>query len=126
MGEPKHPDELTNHECIRDTNGIDPSSWPFVIGEVLHRVQISGRFSANSANACLNFARAGSGLIQCPDVFLTDDLNSGALVEVLQGYPSAAINIQIVHLPTLLRPIKVTAFQDFLLQRYRTHCHHPL
>lgn len=114
FGVPLHPDDLASHSCIRDTNDSDPNSWPFEIKGTLQRVPIMGRFSVNSATTCLQFARAGFGLVQCPDIFLMDDLKSGTLVPVLCGFPSGSISIQMVHLPTSFRPQKVTAFMEFL------------
>ena len=114
FGTPLHPDDLAKHSCIRDMNDNDPNSWLFEINSTLQRVPVTGRFSVNSATMSLQFARAGFGIVQCPDIFLKEDLKSGQLVQVLGGFPSGSIGIQMVHLPTNFRPQKVTAFMDFL------------
>lgn len=122
FGAPLHPDDLANHSCIRDTNDNDPNSWRFEIKGTLQRVPITGRFSVNSATTSLQFARAGFGLVQCPDIFLREDLESGELVQVLADFPSGSISIQMVHLPTSFRPHKVTAFMDFLQRSFVQDC----
>jgi DNA-binding transcriptional LysR family regulator len=113
-GAPTHPDQLSAHICIRDTNNPDPNRWSFFIdGQQVH-IPVSGPFIANSPPACLLPTRAGKGIFICPHVFLGDDLAQGRLVQLLAGFPSRTIAIQTVHLPSAYGKPKVSAFVNCL------------
>lgn len=115
-GAPKHPEELSTHICIRDSNNPDPNRWPFLVdGKIVH-VPIAGPFIANSPPACLVPVYAGKGILICPDVFLKDDLQSGRLVHLLPGFHSRTINIQALRLPSENQNPKVKAFVEFMRQ----------
>lgn len=99
-GVPRHPDDLRRHACIRDTNAATYNHWRFEIDGQHVRIPVAGSFAANSAPACLVLARAGDGVFICPDIFLKDDLQQGTLVQVLEGFPSGSVTIQVVRLPS--------------------------
>ena len=113
-GAPVHPEELSAHICIRDSNNPDPNRWPFLIDGQQVQIPVAGPFLANSPPACLLPTRAGKGIFICPNVFLGDDLAEGRLVQLLPGFPSRTIAIQAVQLPSTFRRPKVTAFIDTL------------
>ncbi|WP_282153372.1 LysR family transcriptional regulator [Ruegeria atlantica] len=114
FGSPAHPDDLKSHSCIRDTNNPHPNRWPFFIEGQMIQVPVSGPYIANSPPACLAPAYAGKGIYHCPEVFLGDDLVSGKLVRVLEGFQSRKIDVHAVYLPTAYRNRKVVAFIETL------------
>ena len=114
FGAPSHPDDLSEHNCILDTNNPDPNRWPFFVEGQMVRIPVSGSYIANSPPACLAPAYAGKGIYHCPEVFLGDDLTAGRLVRVLTGFPSRTLDIHAVQLPSAFRNPKVSAFVDVL------------
>lgn len=117
-GVPRHPDELADHTCIRDTNAATYNHWRFMVDGNMVQLPVSGPFSANSASACLALARAGEGLFICPDIFLSEDLANGTLQQILQDYPSEKIAIQMVRLPSGFSGEKCDAFMGVLASEF--------
>lgn len=113
-GAPLHPDDLSEHDCILDTNNPDPNRWPFFVEGQIVQIPVSGSYIANSPPACLVPAYAGKGVYHCPEVFLGDDLDTGRLVRLLIGFPSRTLDIHAVQLPSAYRNPKVTAFVEIL------------
>ena len=113
-GRPARPEALAGHECLRDANASDPSRWPFRVGGRTVRVAVAGRLLANNVRACLAFARAGRGVLLCPDVFLGDDLEAGRLVRLLEDFPSGTVPIRAVRLPSAFESPKASAFVEAL------------
>lgn len=119
-GAPKHPDELSLHNCVRDTNNLDPNRWPYLINGQITPFPVSGTFIANSPPACLAPVYAGQGIYHCPEIFIREDLISGRLVRMLDKFSSRALDIYAVQLPSAFRNLKVSAFVEILRSQLRT------
>ncbi len=113
-GRPDHPDNLSEHICIRDSSHPDPNRWPFMIEGKAVQIPVTGNYIANSPPACLAPTYAGKGVYHCAEMFLGDDLETGRLVRLLDSFQTASIDIHAVQLPTAFRNPKVTAFVDIL------------
>lgn len=120
-GVPGHPDDLSGHACIRDTNAAVWNRWRFTVEGREVQVPVQGRFTANSASACLTMARAGYGLYLGLDLFVGPDVAAGRLVRVMAAYPAGTTAIQTVHLPSAFRQDKVRSYGDFLIARFASH-----
>lgn len=119
FGLPTHPEELSAHSCIRDSNNPDPNRWPFVIaGQIVH-IPVSGRYIANSPPACLAPVYADLGIYHCAKVFLGHDLETGRLIRLLPNFQSASVDIHAVQLPSAFRNPKVSAFIDMLQHKIK-------
>jgi DNA-binding transcriptional LysR family regulator len=66
-GEPAHPTDLAQHDCIIDTNFRDPLQWRFRAAGKPVTVTLSGRLRYSNAEACLQAAEAGLGIAHLPD-----------------------------------------------------------
>lgn len=113
-GVPRHPDDLANHICIRNTNGENPNRWPFEIDGAAMTVPITGPFVCNSSSAGRIAAVRGLGLAMLPDLFAQKELGQGALVQVLQDHASLSVPVQAVYLPSQFQRPKVAAFVDHM------------
>lgn len=88
QGRPKHPKELSVHNCIRlrfgNTSIYD--RWEFEHKGRDLQVQVKGTLIMNDPLLLLDAARAGFGLVYTVEDSVRDDLKTGKLEEVLQAY----------------------------------------
>lgn len=117
-GTPQTPAELVDHNCI--VGGFGPN-WHFrgTNGED-HVVRVSGRLVTDSGDILREAAVAGLGISQATWWIYRDELESGALVPILEEFEIEADPISIVFPAHRRTPTKVRAVVDFLLQITRT------
>lgn len=118
-GRPASPDELLGHNCV--VGGFGPN-WHFrgPDGED-HVVRVAGSLVTDSGDILREAAVAGIGISQATWWIFRDDLESGALVSLLDDYEIEADPISIVFPAHRRTPVKVRAVVDFLLQITRNN-----
>jgi DNA-binding transcriptional LysR family regulator len=117
-GVPRHPAELGEHECLRYSLLPTPELWRFLNPkgeEAVVRPQ--GRLRANNSDVMLYSLRSGHGIAVVPDFIIENDLASGAVVEILEGWKSPPVALHLVTPPGKIRPQRVTALIEFLTER---------
>jgi len=94
-GTPATPQDLARHACLHYPRAQDTSAWHFTPAEGRKKTQaqrvtvpVSGPFSANNSEALRDAAIAGLGIALVPDFSAQAALQSGQLVEVLNGWAS--------------------------------------
>lgn len=85
---PGHPTELINHDCL--TSVLLANTWLFEGPGGALSVEVHSRFHANDSRVLLEAARRGLGLANLPRFLAQQDLNQGALIEVLPQFPVAS------------------------------------
>ncbi len=117
-GEPRHPTQHGEHECLAYTLAAS-ASWPFLVnGEPLD-IPVHGRIQANSGSVLLQAAVEGLG-ITCQPRFLAEDaLANGSLRAILTDYPLAQIGIYAVLPGNRHIPFKVRTLVEYLGERLR-------
>lgn len=113
-GTPKTPEDLAVHRCIVGRFG---NSWTFHDpAGATATVQVRGPLSTDSGDAMREAAVAGIGLTQATWWLFRGDLDSGALVPVLEDFETEADPISIVFPPDRSLPARVRAVIDFLVE----------
>ncbi|MDG3088575.1 LysR substrate-binding domain-containing protein [Vibrio hannami] len=74
--------ELENHNCLVGSS----QHWRFRENKTEKSVKVTGRIHCNSGFALLNAATRGLGLVQLPEYYVQEALDSGKLIEVLSDY----------------------------------------
>lgn len=113
-GEPQHPVDLAQHECL----GF-PKSGPWVLlqgDQGREEVQVSGRFVLNSVGLFRRLAVLDQGIVLLPEAVVADDLASGRLRRVLPGWHGTPTPVYALT-ETRLLPAKTQRFIEFLQQR---------
>ena len=113
-GEPRHPRDLAEHECLVYFNCAPGSLWWFQGAEGEMTVEVRGRFEADNEQTLVAAAQAGLGIVYEPEFLLTPAITSGALRPILTEWATWGREIWVVmperrHLAT-----KVRLFVDFL------------
>ncbi|TDF83840.1 LysR family transcriptional regulator [Pseudomonas sp. H9] len=115
-GQPAHPKELEQHQCLIYTNLPTPERWRFshsTLGDCV--VPVRGGISGNNADLLQPALLAGQGLALQPEFLAWEALQTGELVHVLADWHFADIAIHLVTPPGGLRPVRVTLLLEFLV-----------
>lgn len=86
-GSPDHPNDLVGHACL--TLRVGPHTnrfWRFRVDGALIEAPITPARTANNARLIADWCRQGHGIAIKSVINVADDLASGDLVEVLQGF----------------------------------------
>lgn len=87
FGVPVTPDGLARHRCLGVRLGNDRIyKWEFQSPKGEFAVTVPSRIMADDTRATVAMARAGAGLIYCPEPILTQEIECGALRLVLDDY----------------------------------------
>lgn len=115
-GRPAHPDDLREHENIRDSNSAMPHRATFAIAGKPVSVPLPGRITVNSAQAVRQLALAGDGIALIPRFVVAGDVTQGQLERLLEEYSAPPLDIQALYLPQPFVPPRVSAYLDHLRQ----------
>lgn len=65
-GEPQHPSELADHNCLLQRTSGNPATWRFLIDGESVAIAVNGAFKTNSPRAIARMAADGLGIGICP------------------------------------------------------------
>jgi DNA-binding transcriptional LysR family regulator len=122
-GQPEHPSKLTNHNCLifyDATHSKDGREWIFTGPDGNFPVRMSRNLETNNPIAFRKAYIYGQGILIAPTPFLIDDLESGALVSILdeylrQQFPIDALYPHREHLPAKSAYLHRSAFYARLI-----------
>lgn len=114
-GTPTHPDDLAGHDCIvmRFGQNID-RDWPFIIDGVARKVTVHGQRVVNDGGLVRQWCREGRGIALKSIHDVSDDLATGALVELLGDFSAGGTALQIVYPPSAVQPRRVRMLIDHI------------
>lgn len=118
---PRTPEELQDHNCLLFRRSPGPAVWRFSRGEESTSVQVAGSLYSDAADALLEAALHGLGVVHLPEWMIDEEIEAGNLVQLLRGWdllpketPIHALYPHKRHLAS-----KVRVFVEFLLESYR-------
>ncbi|EIQ78665.1 MULTISPECIES: LysR family transcriptional regulator [Citrobacter] len=118
-GTPRTPVDLVDHLCLSHTVWTARNEWklPGVAGEV--RWKRDAILRCNDGHGLRMAAVAGAGLLLQPEVLLAEELASGKLVRVLEGFTPEPRPIHLLWRQDL-RPLpKLTQFVEHVLSAFQ-------
>ena len=116
-GTPAQLEDLSHHACIRASKTVGRGLWRLEGPQGPEQVEVTGSFSANTAQAQLKAAVAGLGIALLPMTIATQNLRAGTLCEVLPHYRQSNGGLYVVYPSRKQVPRGVTAFVDAVVQR---------
>lgn len=117
-GTPQTPQDLMAHECIQFEI---PSSgrkglWVFNLDGKRVEMQTSGSYTCQGDFlATVTLAKCGAGLMQAYRFSVQQELDSGALTQVLAGYGGTTRPFMLIYPHARHLPSRVRVFIDYLL-----------
>jgi DNA-binding transcriptional LysR family regulator len=119
-GTPQTPHDLARHECISFEVLESQRAWVFGEGKQQLAVPVPSRLTVNTAEAAIDAALLGVGLVRVLSYQVAGPLKAGTLQRVLERYEAAPLPIHLVHRGQAPLPLKLRAFLDFAAPRLRT------
>lgn len=111
-GEPKSPEELSQHQCLHYTLVNPTQEWQLQN----HAIKLKGALSANNGDALCEAAVRGLGIVALPRFVVEKYLLAGQLTPVLQAFVPPATTLSAVRLSRRFTPARVTLLTDYLRQ----------
>lgn len=114
-GEPEHPRDLAEHNCLGLTGLRTYPEWHLHKGRNSELVMARGVFVSNDGEALLHAARLGIGILGCSNWLVARDIQGGRLKQVLSGWTfDNASAIYLVRPSVKFTPQKTIAFKTWL------------
>lgn len=117
QGEPHHPIDLQNYNCLLYTHSVAGNEWQLRGADGVHTIKVSGDISANNGDLLNEIVLNGQGLIRMPLFIVGDDIKTGRLVRVLSDYTFDPISIYAVYPTKKHLSAKIRTFIEFLGER---------
>jgi DNA-binding transcriptional LysR family regulator len=119
FGDPSHPSDLAQHECLGFRTG-KPSAWQLRKDGESIEVSASGRFQLNSVGLIRRLATLDQGIALIPAEIVAEDVSLGRLRRVLPDWEGPATPVYAMT-ETRLLPAKTQRFIEFLRERLSAH-----
>ncbi len=117
-GTPRHPDELSEHQCLGFTHWSKKGGWALGRSETPARGWPVSRFQSNNSLALRMAALEGFGIVMQHAAMLADDVAAGRLVELLPAYCPPPRQVHMVY-PRDRQPLpKLSRFLEFALAEF--------
>jgi len=118
-GAPRHPSDLTRHNCLRYTYYPYGNDWRFSDPDGTPiPVRVDGNMVTTSPEAIRHLALAGNGMYLAPSFLVADDLAAGRLVRVLEDYATVEFAISALYLDRHYLAAKIRSFIDLISERF--------
>jgi DNA-binding transcriptional LysR family regulator len=118
-GVPTHPSELATHAVIAYNQLSSGDEWHFDGPEGKVAVRTHPCISTNNGDTCRAAAVHHQGIVLQPSFLISEDLASGALVELMPEFRSIEIGIYTMYPTRRHVPPKVSMLVEFLGQAFR-------
>jgi DNA-binding transcriptional LysR family regulator len=118
-GAPATPDDLAAHDGITFHGFASAPEWRYRGDGPAWSAEPRTRLAVNSTEAAVAAAVAGLGVVRLLSYQIAEELRSGALVAVLEGFAPEPMPVSLVYPEAGLLPLKVRAFLDWTAPRLR-------
>lgn len=117
-GAPAALQDLVNHDCVTSPHPSGRTIWRMAGPDgVQEEVQVSGRFSGNTAQALRKAAIAGLGVALLPPTMARIDVRAGRLVPVLPQYQRTGQGLSVLYPSRKHLPLAVSAFIGMVTEK---------
>jgi len=118
-GTPRHPQELTRHECLTlSSDASQTRGWAFTIDGQLSHLRPSGRLDCSDGQVLHAWCLQGLGLAWRSTWEVEQQLAAGQLVEVLADFAAPPNGIYAVVPQRKHLPLRVRLWMDFAKHSY--------
>lgn len=118
-GRPRTPADLANHAILHYGHFGNDLDWPLRGLGSSNRLPVTPVLCSNNGDVLKIASLAGRGIVLLPAFIVADQLASGSLLPVLEGFEPAPVALHAVYPPDKYRPAKTRAFVDFVSDRFR-------
>jgi DNA-binding transcriptional LysR family regulator len=118
-GEPQHPHDLLQHQCLVYTGLANVNEWVYREGggdDIV--VRVGGRLQSNSSEAIRQAVVEGLGVSYSTLWTYGDDLRAGRVKPILTRYRLPALPLNVVFQPARRPSLKVQHFVDYFAEAF--------
>jgi DNA-binding transcriptional LysR family regulator len=120
-GAPSTLQDLAHHDCVISAHPSGRATWRFTDPQgVAQEVQVTGRFSGNTAQARRKATVAGLGIALLPPTMARPDIQAGLLVPVLPQYRRSGHGLNVLYPSRRQLPLAVSAFIGMVIEKLNT------
>lgn len=116
-GEPHHPVELLNHDCLSYTASGSFGVWKFLVDGVPEAFSVRARIHSNNGDVLTQAAAQGLGITYQPDFIVAESIAKGQVKLILAQYPPPELDVYVMLPSNRQIPYRVRILIDFLAQR---------
>jgi DNA-binding transcriptional LysR family regulator len=117
-GTPETPKDLVDHRCISFATFTQPDRWTFY-GPRPQTLTIAPRLIVNTAEAAIDAAKAGLGIVRVLSYQAAEGLRDGSLRMVLEVFEPERLPVNLIHREDRLPQAKVQSFVSLAVPRLR-------
>jgi len=114
-GVPGSPADLSRHDVIAFPEWQASRTWRLEHVDGVTEVAVTPRLVIDGSDAARRAALAGLGIALQSELALREDLATGRLVRVLEGFAPPSQPMHLVYLPDRRRPVRLERFIAFAL-----------
>ena len=117
-GQPHHPTDLKQHNCLLFSYSNNASQWSFTNGKEHYQVEVSGNYQVNNSEALKQALLKGCGVARLPTFIAGEDIKAGKLVNLFPSYKMPHKDIHALYVARQYLPEKVRVFLDFTIEYF--------
>ena len=117
FSQPLHPNELKNHATLIYAPPGTPRKWQFNEGRKRFEVLLNPLLLANNSKLLHLALLANKGIALVPEFIVSDDIQSGKLIAILQQFSSPNLNVYSLRPSDRTPSHRLKVLQEFLSQR---------
>ncbi|PRC91772.1 LysR family transcriptional regulator [Solimicrobium silvestre] len=121
-GIPRNLDDLAAHKMIHYATsfGSSISTFDYQDGDQSKKIAVAAAMSVNSADAYQSACLAGLGIIQAPEIGVSELIAQGKLVEVLKEYSAAPMPVSLLYVNRRHLPKRTQLFMNWVAEIMRS------
>lgn len=116
-GEPRHPTDLLQHNCIVYTGFARGNRWVFDSDQGRQTIEVPSTLGLNSADAIYGAVLQHVGIARVPAWVVGNDLATGRVRRLLPDDYPTPLPVNIVYPQTRLPSARARCFIEFLVER---------
>jgi DNA-binding transcriptional LysR family regulator len=118
QGEPRAPEQLVGHNCLRYSVVPLAAEWRFQGPSGSYAVPAGGNFSSTDGSLLREMAIAGLGLAVMPSFMVAKDVAEGRLRLVLEGFRRARLGIHALYASRKQLALRTRLLVDHLARHF--------
>jgi len=113
--------DLSQHQCLTYSLANLSNLWRLNDGKEEIRVKVNEKLRSDSPEMLMQMAKLGQGIIAMPRWMVEQELQAGALKQILEQYESAKLPMYLVYKDSEYHPQRIRAFIDYLVDYFSDH-----
>ena len=115
FGRPTHPNDLSQHRCVRIRIGDDRMyRWEFERGDEELAIDVPGALTVDQGEVALTALREGSALMYLPDFAVAQSVRDGVLTTVLDDWAAHGPGFHVYYSSRRQLPAALRLFIDLV------------